>query len=41
LAAVAARNYMMLEFLLTRMDPNDERLIAAVEGLRFFVLSTA
>jgi hypothetical protein len=31
-------NYMMLELLLTRMDPNDERVIAAVEGLRFLVL---
>jgi ATP-dependent helicase YprA (DUF1998 family) len=29
---------MMLELLLTRMDPNDERLIAAAEGLRFLVL---
>jgi hypothetical protein len=31
-------NYVMLELLLTRMDPNDERVIAAAEGLRFLVL---
>ncbi len=31
-------NYMMLELLLTRMDPNDERVIAAAAGLQFLVL---
>lgn len=31
-------NYMMLELLLTRMDPNDERVVAAAEGLEFLVL---
>ncbi len=31
-------NYMMLELLLTRMDPNDERVIAAADGLEFLVL---
>jgi len=31
-------NYMMLELLLTRMDPNDERVIAAAHGLQFLVL---
>ena len=35
---VLLTNYVMLELLLTRMDPNDERLIAAAEGLRFLVL---
>jgi ATP-dependent helicase YprA (DUF1998 family) len=31
-------NYMMLELLLTRIDPNDQRVVAAATGLEFLVL---
>ena len=31
-------NYMMLELLLTRIDPNDQQLIAAARDLEFLVL---
>jgi ATP-dependent helicase YprA (DUF1998 family) len=31
-------NYMMLELLLTRPDPNDRKIVQAAEGLEFLVL---
>ncbi len=35
---VILTNYVMLELLMTRFDPNDRRIIKAAEGLEFLVL---